>query len=258
MEIASALLWFHPLAWLARPCFRLDQELACDAASLRASPQRRASYARALLESMAIQPMPALIPWLAEPQLKERIAMITRIPPGALRRRVGFVAVAMLLAGGLYVAGGQKVVWAVAPAASGATPPSVDVAYKQEHPPRYPIEALRKGEQGVVILDVTVDASGKVTNIEVDPKGTTAAAVLRKAAIQGAQTWKFEPGKKDGHPAGGVVRIPVTFSLMSWKSTGPHPCPPTYHYQDGSFDGKAYKCIAERPAAPSSVLVHTH
>ncbi|HEY8229850.1 MAG TPA: M56 family metallopeptidase, partial [Rhodanobacteraceae bacterium] len=79
MEIASALLWFHPLAWLARPSFRLDQELACDAASLRALPERNAGYARALIDSVAVQPVPALIPWLAEPQLKERIAMISRI-----------------------------------------------------------------------------------------------------------------------------------------------------------------------------------
>jgi TonB family protein len=258
MEVASALLWFHPMAWLARPRFRLDQEFACDAASLRASPGRSANYARALLDSMTVQPVPALIPWLAEPQLKERITMISRIPPGALRRRAGFIAIAMLLAGGLYVGGGRQVALAVTPAASGATPPSVDVAYKQEHPPHYPVEALHKGEQGVVILDVTVDASGKITNTEVDPKGTTAAATLQTAAIQGAQNWKFEPGKKDGRPIGGVVRIPVTFSLKAWKVTGPHPCPPAYHYKDGSSDGKVYKCIAEGPATPSSVPVYTH
>jgi TonB family protein len=258
MELATALLWFHPLAWLARSRFRLDQELACDAAALRAMPQRTAGYARALVASIAARPAPALIPWLAEPQLKERIAMISRIPPGALRRRAGFLAVATLLALGMYVAGGQKTVRAAAPVPSGAAPPSVDATYKQEHPPRYPVEAIGKGEQGVVMLDVTVDASGKVTNIKVDPKGTTAAATLQNAAIQAAQNWKFDPGEKDGHPAGGVVRIPVTFSLMSWKSTALHPCPPTYHYQEGSFDGNAYKCVAEGPATPSSVLVHTN
>jgi TonB family protein len=258
MEIASVLLWFHPLAWLARPRFRLDQELACDAASLRASPERTVHYARALLDSVAVQPVPALIPWLAEPQLKERIAMISRIPPRALRRRAGFIAIAMLLAGGLYVGSGRQVALAVMPATSGVTPPSVDIAYKQEHPPHYPVEALHKGERGVVIVDVTVDASGKITNTEVDPKGTTAAAILQKAAIEGAQNWKFKPGEKDGHPVGGVVRIPVTFSLMAWKVTGPHPCPPAYHYKDGSSDGKAYKCIAEGPATPSSVSVYTH
>jgi len=112
MEIATALLWFHPLAWLARPRFRLDQELACDAASLRALPERTVNYARALLDSVATRPALPLIPWLAEPQLKERIAMLARMPPGALRRRVGFIAISALLAGALYVAGGQASVHA--------------------------------------------------------------------------------------------------------------------------------------------------
>ncbi|MGH8182895.1 MAG: M56 family metallopeptidase, partial [Rhodanobacteraceae bacterium] len=118
MEIVSALLWFHPLAWLARPRFHLDLELACDAASLRALPQRQAHYARALLDSVAVQPVPALIPWLAEPQLKQRIAMIARIPPGALHRRAGFLAVAVLLSGSLVVAGGALPALAAAPHAS--------------------------------------------------------------------------------------------------------------------------------------------
>ncbi|HEX7324030.1 MAG TPA: M56 family metallopeptidase, partial [Rhodanobacteraceae bacterium] len=97
MEAVSALLWFHPLAWLARPCFRLDQELACDAAALRSAPQHTARYARALLDSVAVQPVPALIPWLAEPQLKARIAMLARRMPGALRRRVGAAVIVVLL-----------------------------------------------------------------------------------------------------------------------------------------------------------------
>lgn len=211
MEAASALLWFHPLAWIARPRFRLDQELACDAASLRASPGRSAHYARALLDSVAVQPAPALIPWLAEPQLKERIAMISRIPPGAPRRRAGFLAVAALLAGGLYVVGGQAPVFAAMHANSAA--PSVDVTWKNAHPPRYPAEALHKGEQGMVVLDVTVDPHGQVSNVAVDPKGTTAPAVLQDAAMDAAEDWRYVPGHKDGKAVGGVVRIPVNFSL---------------------------------------------
>jgi len=211
MEGASALLWFHPLAWIARPRFRLDQELACDAASLRASPGRSAHYARALLDSVAVQPVPALIPWLAEPQLKERIAMISRIPPGAPRRRAGFLAVAALLAGGLYVVGGQAPVFAAMHANSAA--PSVDVTWKNAHPPRYPTEALHKGEQGMVVLDVTVDPHGQVSNVAVDPKGTTAPAVLQDAAMDAAEDWRYVPGHKDGKAVGGVVRIPVNFSL---------------------------------------------
>jgi TonB family protein len=213
MEIASALLWFHPLAWLALPRFRLDQELACDAASLRALPERHAGYARALLDSVAVQPVPVLIPWLAEPQLKERIAMIARIPPGALRRRAGFLAIAVVLAGGLYVAGGEAPAFAANHASS--TTPSVDVTWKDAHPPHYPVEALHEGEQGMVVLDVTIDAHGQVTRVAVDPKGTTAAAVLQDAAMDAAKDWRYAPGHKDGKAVGGVVRIPVNFSLTS-------------------------------------------
>jgi TonB family protein len=211
MEVASALLWFHPLAWFARPRFRLDQELACDAASLRTLPQRTANYARALLDSVAVRSASALIPWLAEPQLKERIAMISRIPPGALRRRAGFVAVAAILAGGLYVAGGQAPVLAARHANPGT--PSVDVTWKNAHPPRYPIEALHKGEQGTVMLDVTIDAQGHVAGVAVDPEATTAPAVLQDAAVDAAKDWRYAPGQKDGKTVGGVVRIPVNFSL---------------------------------------------
>ena len=70
-ELAFALLWFHPLAWLAMPRFRLDQELACDECVLREAPKDETAYANALLHSIGMCPTPVLIPWLAEPQLKE-------------------------------------------------------------------------------------------------------------------------------------------------------------------------------------------
>jgi beta-lactamase regulating signal transducer with metallopeptidase domain len=75
-ELVFALLWFHPLAWLARPRFRLDQELACDERVLRNAPHDEAGYARTLLHSAGLSRMPALIPWLDPPQLKERLIMI--------------------------------------------------------------------------------------------------------------------------------------------------------------------------------------
>src|SRR6185437_9387239 len=73
-EFACAMLWFHPLAWIALPRFRLDQELACDERTLSALRGNASDYARALLDSVAMHATPALIPWLSEPQLKERIA----------------------------------------------------------------------------------------------------------------------------------------------------------------------------------------
>lgn len=251
MEFASVLLWFHPLAWLARPRFRLDQELACDAASLRALPERAAGYARALLDSVAANPAPALISWLAEPQLKERIAMITRIAPGAFRRRAGFVAITVLLAGGLYVVGGRTSVQAATQARSRSTPPTVDITYKNRNPPHYPVEALHKGEQGKVLLVITVDSAGKVAGVTVDPKRTTAPAILQTAAMQAANNWRFNPGMKNGHPVGGRIMVPVTFSLdPAWTSRGSQSCPAGFHYKKGN--GKSYSCIAPSSAQASS------
>lgn len=249
MEVATVVLWFHPLAWIARARFRLDQELACDAASLRALPERTANYARALLDSVAVQPAPALISWLAEPQLKERIAMLARIPPGALRRRAGFFAVSALLAGALYVAGGQAPVRAATQPGATAKPPEVDVSFKNRNPPKYPAEAIKKGQQGDVMLRVTIDAGGHVTGVAVDPAMTTAATVLQTAAIRAAADWKFAPGMKDGRPVGGVVEIPVNFSLSGWNPGGSPACPSGFRYKQGA--GKSYSCIAQSSAPKS-------
>lgn len=214
MEVAAALLWFHPLAWLARPRFRLDQELACDAATLRDAPAHAARYARALLDSVGVEQVPALIPWLTEPQLKERIAMITRNPPGALRRRAGFVLAAAVLACGLCMAAGQSPAQAAVRAASASTAPSVDVSYKNRNPPHYPEDAIRNGEQGTVTLRVRVAADGSIADVEIDRADTTtSSAELQAAAITAAEGWKFNPGSRDGQPAAGWITVPVMFSL---------------------------------------------
>lgn len=244
MEIVSAALWFHPLAWFARPRFRLDQELACDARSLRELPQRSASYARALLESTAVPAAPALIPWLTAPQLNERIAMITRVPPGTLRRCAGFLAVATLLVGAIVLAGGQTAVarQTVASGSSAPTPPSVDPAFENSHSPRYPAPAIKKGETGTVMLRVTIDAKGKVTHVEVDPKGTTGPAELQTVAIEAARHWKLNPGLKAGKPVGGTLLVPVRFSLAPVD-----PCK-----AGEAYSPEVNKCVAQQsgPAAP--------
>lgn len=249
MEVASVLLWFHPLAWIARPRFRLDQELACDAASLRALPERNTNYARALLNSVAVQPAPALLPWLSEPQLKERIAMIMRIPPGALRRRAGFAAVAILLAGGLYLAGAKAPLAAAAQVAARSTPPAVYFTYKNRNPPHYPVDAIHKRQEGIVMLDVTIDASGNVAGVRIDQHGTNAVASLQVAAMDAAKKWKFDPARKNGMPIVGTMRIPVRSSLPELDNTEgkAKPCP-----VGDVYDGGLLKCVKLQDIPTSS------
>jgi TonB family protein len=205
-ELACALLWFHPLAWLALPRFRLDQELACDERVLREAPGNDARYARTLLHGTGVEFRPALIPWLAQPQLKERLAMIQRHRPTALRRRAGLATLAVLMAGGLALAN--------AATPQHAQPASQDWAFNQRISPRYPADALKNKEQGLVMLQIQVHADGSVGRIDYDAgHSTTQSAELIAAATEAAKQWHFTPQVRNGKPVEGYARVPIDFSL---------------------------------------------
>lgn len=207
-ELAGALLWFHPLTWLALPRFRLDQELACDERVLRDAPQDEARYARTLLRSTGIDSRPALLPWLVVPQLKERLVMIRRRRPQTARRGAGFVALAVLMVAATALAQGA------ATTAQASVPANVDLSYLDRNPPRYPPAAIKNKEQGTIVLDILVHADGSVGNIQYDARrSTTRSAVLIAAATAAAQRWRFNPQMKNGRPVAGYARVPVRFSL---------------------------------------------
>ncbi|BFI96541.1 MAG: TonB family protein [Rhodanobacter sp.] len=206
-ELALALLWFHPLAWLARPRFRLDQELACDERVLRDAPHDERIYAHALLHSVGLSPVPALIPWLSQPQLKERLTMIEHHRPGALRRRAGFVLLAALLVGSAFVAQAATGNQANQSAAS-------DLSYNAGIQPHYPPSAVKAKEQGTVVLDILVYPDGTPGAITYNAKqSNTASADLIAAATNAARQWRFSPQMKNGKPVAGYARVPVKFSL---------------------------------------------
>lgn len=100
--------WCHPLAWWAYRAFRLDQELACDAAVMKRHRRQRHLYAQAMLKTLsAAFALPVGCPWLPRHPVTERIAMLKLSPPGRTRRIVGGVAmlaVGVTIAGSLYAA----------------------------------------------------------------------------------------------------------------------------------------------------------
>jgi TonB family protein len=220
-ELAFALLWFHPLAWLAMPRFRLDQELACDERVLRQSPQDETAYASTLLHSIGMDSTPVLIPWLAEPQLKERLTMIQRLRPGALRRRVGFIGLASLMLASAIVAqaaGNDR----------GNQNAKADISYNATVPPHYPADSVKHHEQGMVILNVLVGTDGKVRAVKVNPT-TQASPSLIKAASDAVTQWHFYPAIKNGKPVAGYARVPVKFAMTeppAEATTSALPTPP--------------------------------
>ncbi|HET6546601.1 MAG TPA: M56 family metallopeptidase [Rhodanobacteraceae bacterium] len=105
------MFWFNPLMHLAVSRFRLDQELACDAAVLARFPGTRRRYADAMLKTqLAAQSLPVGCHWPTGHPLKERIAMLGIPLPGRARRVAGFALALVLGLGCVYAA------WAAQPA----------------------------------------------------------------------------------------------------------------------------------------------
>jgi TonB family protein len=214
-ELVFAALWFHPLAWFALPRLHLDQELACDESVLRRSPQDAAKYARALLNSTGAGVASVLIPWLVEPQLKERLIMIQHHRAGAARRRIGFIGLGVLLAGSVWIA-----------QATGTQvpqqPASADLDYNAHIWPKYPAGAIKNKQQGTVMLKVLVGVDGKPLKIMPEPN-TTLAPSLVQAATDTAMKWHFNPARRNGKPIESYALVPVKFSLTPLPPAPPAP-----------------------------------
>lgn len=99
--LLCALHWFNPLAWLALRGLRADQELACDAAVMRAHPGCEAPYSRALMAAQGgstalLQPWAR---WNSSHPLIERIAMLDKPTPSRLRQGLGMALLGLIAAG---------------------------------------------------------------------------------------------------------------------------------------------------------------
>ncbi|OED50540.1 hypothetical protein ACH42_00930 [Endozoicomonas sp. (ex Bugula neritina AB1)] len=77
--------------------------------------------------------------------------------------------------------------------------------------PRYPKNARRRNQQGVVMLDVVVDEEGNPETINIlESSGFSA---LDKAAIASVERWAFEPEQRNNQLVKSRVHIPVAFRL---------------------------------------------
>lgn len=104
VEIARCACWFNPFAHLAARRFRLDQELACDAAVISANPGKRRVYAEALLKAQVSPDYLHLVStWSSRStrHLVERIKLLNRPNQPVFRVVLGvlFLAVVNLAAG---------------------------------------------------------------------------------------------------------------------------------------------------------------
>lgn len=77
--------------------------------------------------------------------------------------------------------------------------------------PDYPPLSRERGEQGVVMLQLAVDASGRLG--EVNVLRSSGFARLDKAARAAVQRWRFQPAIENGQPVAAQLTLPVRFAL---------------------------------------------
>ncbi len=92
------------------------------------------------------------------------------------------------------------------------TAPGID-STAHNLPPTYPIEAAHDGEEGTVMLTVTVAPDGTAKQIEVSR--TSGYERLDRAARAAVARWHFTPGQQDGIAVESVYPVNIRFSLKN-------------------------------------------
>ncbi|OHE80187.1 MAG: hypothetical protein A2X76_04520 [Lysobacterales bacterium GWF1_69_6] len=206
-SLLRCLLWFNPLLHLASVRFRLDQELACDAAVLARHPDARRRYGEVMLKTqLADFGLPLGCHWQSSHPLKERIAMLKLPLPSAGRARVASALIAASMALATFAA------WAVQPVATPAPPLQVVTDQDVLTKPKYPAAAAADGVGGLLVLELLVGEDGVPRDVKV--KYAKPEGVFDAAAVEAARQWRFNAGRNGNHgdKVEGWVSVQVKFT----------------------------------------------
>ena len=97
--------------------------------------------------------------------------------------------------------------------ASVVMPPRVDAHLRNNSPPVYPSLSRRRGEEGVVILELLILPDGSVNEIHV--RKSSGYRRLDQAALKAVSRWRYRPATKAGVAIAYRYLQPVRFSLRN-------------------------------------------
>ncbi|MCS6860896.1 MAG: energy transducer TonB [Abditibacteriales bacterium] len=83
--------------------------------------------------------------------------------------------------------------------------------YRNNPKPDYPPDARRQKQEGVVYLLVSINARGRVEDVQVDQ--SSGFTLLDEAALKAVRRWEFEPARRGDTPVPTRVRVPIRFKL---------------------------------------------
>lgn len=204
-HVSRTLLWWNPLAWVMVARLDREQELACDDAVLSAGVSAD-SYAKVLLD-VARECSGSLLlgcAMNASATLHERLARLfeRRQEAGHATRRTA-IAIPLLLLMLTTVSFAEKI-YKIGP---GIVPPKL----LEKSEPQYTDEARAAKVQGTVGLSVVVGVDQRAHDIQVIKSLDRG---LDTNAIRSIQTWRFQPGTKNGKPVPVRAKIEVNFRLQ--------------------------------------------
>ncbi|MFD2235771.1 energy transducer TonB, partial [Phaeospirillum tilakii] len=78
-------------------------------------------------------------------------------------------------------------------------------------PPPYPPSARRRGLEGRVVLDLTIDAGGRTVAVAL--VRSSGVGSLDDAAREAVAGWRFRPAHRDGQPVESRRQVPIRFQL---------------------------------------------
>ncbi|MCA3396756.1 MAG: energy transducer TonB, partial [Roseomonas sp.] len=92
-----------------------------------------------------------------------------------------------------------------------APPEALDAARNRR--PAYPEASRRRGEEGVVRVELRVDPNGRVVDVRVlESSGFNA---LDAAALEAVRDWRFRPAQRAGLPVAASITTAVHFRLAN-------------------------------------------
>ncbi len=87
--------------------------------------------------------------------------------------------------------------------------------YLRNPAPRYPEQARKMGQQGLVLLSVSVSQNGRPMDIRLTQ--SSGFPLLDEAALRTVKKWKFEPARLGSLRIESRVEIPIRFELKGQK-----------------------------------------
>ena len=200
-ELVRAVLWFHVGVWWVIGEIQLAREQTVDRAVIDTT-RAHGPYVDALLlmagaggrgtPQMDLAPAPM---FLRRRHLKKRLVEVMKEVPMTTISRTRLVCVAgvaaVALAAACWMATGAFPLSAAPQVVNDAAGVAVNLngtplMHRASVP--YPAEALAKGVEGTVVVQVKLDANGEVSDATV----LSGPDELRKAVLQSVLTWHFE------------------------------------------------------------------